>query len=65
MYTKEFKYRVKNDGIIFIKRDKIIKKKPKEKLTVDLMYDKHICAFLDMDKNIYRYHETKNELNKL
>ena len=62
VYEKEFKYKVKTDGIIMIKHDKIIKKKPHDKLTVDLIFDKNMNVFLDMDRNIYRFHETNDEI---
>ena len=64
-YMKEFQYRTKNDGIILIKKDKIIKKNPTEKLTVDLIYDRNIHVFLDSDKNVYKCCKTKNEIYKL
>ena len=66
IYKKEFQYNVKNDGIIIIRGDVIIKKKPKEKLTVDLAYDSVSGGFLDMDKNVYMYKKTTiNELYNL
>ena len=61
----EFSHNVKNDGLIIIKKDKIIKKKPKEKLTVDLIYDENIGVFLDADKNTYVCSQTVNEFYKL
>ena len=65
IYIKEFQFKVRNDGIIIIVGDKIIKIKPKEKLTVDLIYDINIRSFLDMNKNVYKSSETVHEIQKL
>ena len=64
-YIREFQFKVKNDGTIIIIEDKIFKKKPKEKLTVDLIYDKNIHSFLDMNKNVYKSFKTIKEIHKL
>ena len=65
-YKKEFRYKVKTDGSIIIKdNDKIIKRKPPQKLTVDLIYDDTVRVFLDMDRNVYKYAKTINEIKTL
>ena len=64
IYIKEFRHRVKNDGMVIIKGNKIIKKKPIKFLTVDLSYDKIAKVFLDVDRNIYKY-KTIKELSEL
>ena len=54
----EFCNRVKNDGIITIDKDQIVKNKPLSHLTVDLQYDAKAKVFLDADKNVYIFEET-------
>ena len=62
----EFYNRVKNDGIITIDNDQIVKNKPISHLTVDLQYDAKAKVFLDSDKNIYIFEEiTINEIYNL
>ena len=51
--TMEFKYKVKNDGKIIIIDNKIIKKKKKSRMTIDLQYDAKGNVFIDSDKNVY------------
>ena len=65
VYEKEFQYKVQNDGIILIRNDTIIKKKPVEKLTADLIYDDVGKVFLDADKNVYKFHATLPQILRL
>lgn len=57
---KEFINRVKTDGHIYIYKNKIIKIKHKNELTVDLKYDKENGIFLDDDGIVY-FPEVNNE----
>lgn len=54
IYIKEFCHRVRQDGLIIIKRKHIYKLKDIEHLTVDLKYDANIQSFLDNDNNVYK-----------
>ena len=54
---KEFRYRIKNDGLILIKSKVILKIKPTAKQTVDLQYDARANVFLDAEKNVYKFEE--------
>ena len=50
---EEFAACVKTDGKILIKDDIIIKIKPRQKMTVDLLFDEEDNVFLDADGNVY------------
>ena len=45
--------KIKTDGYICLTRNKIIKIKPINKMTVDLKFIKELNVFVDMDDNIY------------
>ena len=65
IHKLEFYNCVKNDGIIVIENNRIIKIKKNQNLSVDLLFDKNASVFLDSDKNVYKTSQTISEFNLL